>query len=93
MSWRDWGVIAVIGGLRTTAVMGLLFWAMQSISAGQAARYETLKKCSPRDSGSVFALLTLITPALLGSAPLNGRISCAARGKANNPGTACQVRA
>lgn len=37
LSWRDWAVVAMIGGLQTTAVMGLLFWAMQSISAGQAA--------------------------------------------------------
>lgn len=37
LSWRDWAVVALIGGLQTTAVMGLLFWAMQSINAGQAA--------------------------------------------------------
>lgn len=37
LTWKDWAFITLIGSLQTAAVMGLLFWAMQSISAGQAA--------------------------------------------------------
>lgn len=34
---RDWAIVALIGLLQTALVMGLMFWAMQSISASIAA--------------------------------------------------------
>src|SRR5882757_5282736 len=37
MSLRDWALVMVIGLMQTTAVMGLLFLAMRTISASTAA--------------------------------------------------------
>lgn len=37
MTWRHWCTVALIGALQTAAVMGLLFLAMQHISASVAA--------------------------------------------------------
>jgi drug/metabolite transporter (DMT)-like permease len=36
-TWRDWAVVTLIGLSQTTATMGLIFQAMQTISAGTAA--------------------------------------------------------
>lgn len=37
VTWSDWGIVAVIGALQTTGVMGLAFTSLHTISAGESS--------------------------------------------------------